>query len=307
MAWVLTKGLTNFRNQANSRWPNRDKARDGTIGDAIHSAGTSGHNPDITGNAEYKDGDSLDEVRAFDMDNNLNESGTTFEMLIQFMIVVLGRQLGILDSVLRYVIYNQRIWRASTGWVTETYTGPSPHTDHGHFSGAYTQAADNDTTFNYRLFEVGNPMDETSIAAANAAKLATDLGNPASGFYINEVKAQQAAYIDLLWKGVHAARNDSAYQAATPADQTTWRNVRDLFRELVGGPVSQAEIISAVAALDQVDEVALAAALASPLAAQLVPAIVAALPASTGGLTSSQVTDAVLAAVSRIGLHVNPA
>lgn len=191
MPWVLTRGLTHFREELNDRWPNRDKASDGAIGNQSHSTGTSGHNPDRTGKAEYKDGDSLDEVRAVDVDDDLREDGSTFEELIQFFIVVLGRQLGVLDNVFRYIIYNGRIWRASTNWKTETYTGPSKHTEHGHFSGAYTQASDNNTTFDYRLREVGNPLAAytlAEVAQAVASKINTDLQNTKSGIYLNLVK-----------------------------------------------------------------------------------------------------------------------
>jgi hypothetical protein len=176
-AWVLTKGLDWFRTCVNRRFPNRDKKSDGTIGDLAHQLeSASSHNPDKTGKAEWKDGDSLNEVRAFDMDNNLNEPGTTYEMFIQFLIVVLGRQMGVLHLVFRYIIYNKRIWRASTGWQTEAYNGPSPHTEHGHFTGAFTQASDNNTTFNYRLDEVGNmaitddDVDKIIVAFTNTLK-----------------------------------------------------------------------------------------------------------------------------------------
>jgi hypothetical protein len=168
-AWVLTRGLDWFRTCVNRRWPKRDKKSDGTIGDLAHQLeSASGHNPDKTGKAEWKDGDSLNEVRAFDMDNNLNEPGTTYEMFIQFLIVELGRKANVLHLVFRYIIYNGRIWAASTGWKTQTYNGPSKHTEHGHFSGAYTQASDNNTTFDYRLNEVGHVAMSLTTDDVNA-------------------------------------------------------------------------------------------------------------------------------------------
>jgi hypothetical protein len=162
---------------------------DGTIGDLAHqNESSSGHNPDITGRAEYKDGDKLNEVRAFDMTSKLNDPDVSYEEFIQFLIVLLGRQLKILHLVFRYIIYNGRIWRASTGWKTEIYTGASKHTEHGHFSGAFTQAADNNTTFNYRLDQLGDPLMAYTldqIADAVAVKISEDLGNKASGISRN--------------------------------------------------------------------------------------------------------------------------
>lgn len=170
MGWVLTRGLTRCRACFNKRFPNRDKTSDGTIGNQAHQAGTSGHNPDITGKAEYRDGDSLDEVRAVDLDNDLRDPDYDMEALIQFWIVVLGRQRGVLQKYVRYVIYNRRIWRAATGWKTEAYTGASQHTEHIHVSGAYSQFADNDETWTWGLDELvkkGEPevtLSEEQIA-----------------------------------------------------------------------------------------------------------------------------------------------
>jgi hypothetical protein len=149
MGWVLTKGMQNLRGQVDGVFPDRDKTSDGTIGDQAHSSGTSGHNPDLTGSAEYKDGDSLDEVRAWDMDSDLRFTGVTAQMVVDHI-----RKLPNVSSVLRYMIYNRKIYEASNGWAARDYTGASPHTEHIHYSGAYSQSADSDTTFDYRLNEL---------------------------------------------------------------------------------------------------------------------------------------------------------
>lgn len=147
--WVLTKGLQNLRDQMNAAFPDRDKTSDGTIGDAAHAAGISGHDPDDVPNshAEWNgDPDSTPEVRAWDMDSDLRSPGVTAQQVVDHI-----RGLPGVSSVLRYMIYNRKIYKASNGWVPEAYYGLSPHTEHIHFSGAYSQAADNNTTFDYRL------------------------------------------------------------------------------------------------------------------------------------------------------------
>jgi hypothetical protein len=167
MAWVLTDGLDNLRQQVNRRWPDRDKKSDGSIGDFAHSLGSSGHNPDDTAGSKPAwsgDPDSKREVRAWDMDNDLREGGTTAQDIVDHI-----RKLPGVGNVLRYMIYNRRIYHVRDGFTSAPYSGPSPHTEHIHFEGAWTQAADNNTTFDYRLEQVG---DDMPITAADAKLIA---------------------------------------------------------------------------------------------------------------------------------------
>lgn len=166
MAWVLTKNLQALRTQFNEAFPNRSKTSDGTIGDQAHASGTSGHNPDITGQAEYRDYDLKDEVRAIDIDKDLNDPDVTMEDVIQHLLKL--ARAGKL-SVIRYMIYNKRIWSSSNGWAQQVYTGTNQHTEHAHFSGAYTQSADENASFNYQLDELVDPF--MSISQTDFNKL----------------------------------------------------------------------------------------------------------------------------------------
>jgi hypothetical protein len=61
---------------------------------------------------------------------------------VQFL---LGRCRSGAERRLRYIIYNRRIWSASSGWVQKRYTGASAHTEHAHFSASYTSSLEAST------------------------------------------------------------------------------------------------------------------------------------------------------------------
>jgi hypothetical protein len=132
--WVLIPCLKALFAEFNRIAPSRDKASDGSIGDTAHQQSVSDHNPDETGSVPIHDADKVNEVHAIDVDNNLNESDLTMEKVVQY---VLGRCRAGTEKRLRYVIYNRRIWSASSDWVQKSYTGASPHTEHAHFSASY--------------------------------------------------------------------------------------------------------------------------------------------------------------------------
>lgn len=170
-AWVVTPGVKNLLRQFDEAFPDRDHTSDGTIGDLAHqNESASSHNPDLTGAAEWKDGDAKNEVRALDVDSDLGMPGVTMQMVIDHL-----RTLPGLSSVIRYMIYNRVIYRASDGWAGKPYTGASPHTEHAHFTMAFTQAADENTTFDYRLEELVMPTaDEIAAATLKAFRNSLD-------------------------------------------------------------------------------------------------------------------------------------
>lgn len=132
--WVLIPCLKTLFAEFDRIAPGRDRASDGSIGDAAHRAEVSDHNPDETGSVPIHDADKVNELHAIDVDDDLRESDLTMEKCVQFLV---GRCNSGAESRLRYIIYNRRIWSASSGWVQKTYTGASAHTEHAHFSASY--------------------------------------------------------------------------------------------------------------------------------------------------------------------------
>lgn len=132
--WALIPCLKQLFEEFNEVAPDRDHASDGARGDAAHAKSVSDHNPDETGSVPIHDADKVNEVHAIDVDVNLRESDLTMEKVVQFL---LRRCRAGTEKRLRYIIYNRRIWSASSGWVQKPYSGSSSHTEHAHFSGPY--------------------------------------------------------------------------------------------------------------------------------------------------------------------------
>jgi hypothetical protein len=109
MAWHLNPALTRFRAAVDAAWPNRDRASDGTIADAAHSA-TSDHQPDPDGS-----------VDAWDMDVD----GVPVERL---------KAAFQKHEASKYWIHAGQIASRDWGWQRRPYTGANPHGAHVHWN-----------------------------------------------------------------------------------------------------------------------------------------------------------------------------
>ncbi|MEH1059402.1 hypothetical protein V6U89_29865 [Micromonospora sp. CPCC 206171] len=116
MAWYLNTALTNFRRAVNEKYPNRDKASDGTIGDADHLSRSSDHNEDPDGS-----------VDAWDMDVDLR-SGNDPAAIEELKRVFQAHESS------RYWIHNGKIASRTDGWKRRDYTGKNPHDKHVHWN-----------------------------------------------------------------------------------------------------------------------------------------------------------------------------
>jgi hypothetical protein len=141
-SWVLIPCLVKLRDEFNTVAPGRDKASDGSVGDPAHASTTSDHNPDETGKVPIRDADTVNEVHAIDVDEDLRTTGLSMEAVVQFL---LARCRSGAENRLRYIIFNRRIWEATGGWRQEAYAGANPHTEHAHFSASYVSALEAST------------------------------------------------------------------------------------------------------------------------------------------------------------------
>lgn len=121
MDWSLAPSLRILRSELNTRWPDRDKTSDGTIGDTSHQASKSDHNPNERGR-----------VDAIDVDNDGIDVWAVFEHIKK-------------HPSARYFIYQGHLYHRLRSWVPENYTGPSPHREHFHLSIDQTATAEEDT------------------------------------------------------------------------------------------------------------------------------------------------------------------
>lgn len=114
----LPLSLRRLVREVGEAWPHRLQTSDGWIGDRLHAARTSDHNPDWRGI-----------VHAVDL---------TSAQMRPWVVVTAA----ILHPSTRYVIYDRVIWSRSYGMRPHRYEGSNPHTTHVHISVLNTRAAE---------------------------------------------------------------------------------------------------------------------------------------------------------------------
>lgn len=234
--WILVPCLVSLRGELNTLSPGRDKATDGSIGDAAHAAEPSDHNPDETGTPERYDSDNINEVHAIDVDKDLRKSGWDATRVAR---TIASRHARGLDNRLEYIIWNRQIASRSTGWAWVPYDGSNPHTDHIHFSSRYDTAAENNTApwglleeeddFSMLFKDLDQFKDYmvslVQVQVPDAINKGLKVGGAIRETFLDTVA--DAIRVDK-WDAVHAIRQDSVYTSATKDRQGEMRNSRDL-------------------------------------------------------------------------------
>lgn len=119
--WYPAPCLLELRSELDEKYPGRDKASDGMIGDPDHAARESDHNPD-----QHSIPPGC--VRAYDVDSN-GAPGVTTPLVADVLAATIG------DPRVWYVIWSGKIASRTHGWVWRVYTsGTNPHDHHVHVS-----------------------------------------------------------------------------------------------------------------------------------------------------------------------------
>lgn len=216
-SWILVPCLVSLRDEFNALAPARDKASDGSIGDTAHAYSSSDHNPDETGATPYEDADKRNEVHAIDTDDDLRLPGWTMAKCIG--IVVMRHRTG-LDDRLQNIIYDRRIYSRSWGWTAHAYNGPSPHTEHAHFSARYTDAAESNTKPWGLLEAYEAELKEKDVSLASdkikLSKSAAAMLDPSGKTYKEgqEISGETVINLLLIWATRGGRNSDAAKNVA---------------------------------------------------------------------------------------------
>ncbi|RKF24144.1 hypothetical protein [Micromonospora globbae] len=145
--YYLAPSLAVLRAEINQRWPHRDKASDGWIGDTRHQAGKSDHNPNARGS-----------VNAIDVDKDGVD--------VAAIIAAVERH-----PSTHYWIFNRQIADRDDGWRRRPYSGENPHDKHLHVSIRQSRTAEQDQR-PWGLLE--DDMDRAEFLAHFRAAIADD-------------------------------------------------------------------------------------------------------------------------------------
>jgi hypothetical protein len=142
LAWRVARSLLTLRDQIDRRFPSRNRASDGYIGDANHQNTTSDHNPwygpGIVTAADW----THDPGVGFDIDAFTDQLAESHDYRIKYIIA----NGWILDSRPQF-----------NPWQWVKYSGSNPHTSHVHLSVMATPACDDTAPWRIPMLGGGSP------------------------------------------------------------------------------------------------------------------------------------------------------
>jgi hypothetical protein len=123
-SWHNSVSLDRLRAEVDARWPDRNKAMDGTIGDYEHSKSLSEHNP--VGHSFGPKYGTPGAVHAIDITAWESADGENVADVVAKAVVG--------DHRVWYIIYDGYIYSKTYDWAMRPYNGSNPHTTHVHIS-----------------------------------------------------------------------------------------------------------------------------------------------------------------------------
>lgn len=164
--YYLAPSLAVLRTEINTRWPRRDKASDGWIGDPAHQATKSDHNPNERGS-----------VNALDVDEDGIDVWAVFAAIKR-------------HPSARYFIYERKLYHRLRGWRAESYSGVNPHDKHFHLSIDQTRTAEQDRR-PWGLIQEDSMTEAEKIAWATTNRTAALLAGTPASFQIEGEKTRR--------------------------------------------------------------------------------------------------------------------
>lgn len=160
MARLVSAGIT-LREQLNRRFPHRDKASDGWIGDLAHAARRSDHNPDADG-----------WVHALDIDDDFGAPGTAQVLADQLLEYARSGKPG--SERIKYLVYADKI-ASPTHRLTWWKWRPSNERNHrNHIHISFTEAAQDDgSPFPLPILALPDKSEPATLAKKAPAKKVT--------------------------------------------------------------------------------------------------------------------------------------
>lgn len=275
-AWILIACLKVLMAEFTALAPKRDHGSDGSVADLTHVAGgTSDHIPDEDAPAlRGKDADAINEVHAIDVDSTGPwPPGWSMDRCVQ---IIVTRHREGNDNRLQNVIFNGRIWSASWGWTARVYTGKDQHTGHAHFSARYGSGGG-----------PTNPENDTSPWGLLAA--ATLEGDDDMALDADQTRnAVKLGLWDALGAAAAAAQGQDIAPPGRDAADRYGDQLAGFLRAIVGGPVSQADIVAAVQAGHIDPQQVIAGVVAGLPVGQIVSLLAKALPADLAKQTANE-------------------
>lgn len=241
--WRVAKSLDRLLAQINELAPNRNKASDGSIGDASHQTRDSDHNPWVT------DG-NLGVVTARDFTHD-PANGCDCQKIADA--IVAAR-----DPRVKYLIWNRKICNSKVSpWKWRRYTGSNPHTKHIHIS-VLPQKSKYDDESNWDLTGMAVAMMAETFEVEDAADIELAWGKKVTGAFKSKV-VTIAAKLDTDPNYLMAAMAFESARTFSPKIQNKASKATGLIQFLpstarrLGTSVAALKKMTAVKQLDYVD------------------------------------------------------